>query len=189
MQLSPLFSALLHIHQTHRTDSLKYLGIFSASAVMLGSSPLVWAASDMTADSKEVPVAVFDTIVVNSSADASAQGLPIAYEGEQVATGSRVGLLGNQDIMDTPFSTTAYTNDFIKNQQAHSVGDLLKKDPTVRVARGFGNFQEAYLIRGLVTNSDDTMFNGLYGMLPRQYIATELFERVELQRGAVLLPC
>ena len=94
MQLSPLFSALLHIHQTHRTGSLKYLGIFSASAVMLGSSPLVWAASDMTADSKEVPVAVFDTIVVNSSADASAQGLPIAYEGEQVATGSRVGLLG-----------------------------------------------------------------------------------------------
>jgi len=184
MQLSPLFSALLHIHQTHRTDSLKYLGIFSASAVMLGSSPLVWAASDMTADSKEVPVAVFDTIVVNSSADASAQGLPIAYEGEQVATGSRVGLLGNQDIMDTPFSTTAYTNDFIKNQQAHSVGDLLKKDPTVRVARGFGNFQEAYLIRGLVTNSDDTIFNGLYGILPRQYIATELFERVELQRGA-----
>ena len=184
MQLSPLFSAPLHIHQTHRMGSLKYLGIFSASAVMLGSSPLVWAASDMTADSKEVPVAVFDTIVVNSSADASAQGLPIAYEGGQVATGSRVGLLGNQDIMDTPFSTTAYTNEFIKNQQAHSVGDLLKKDPTVRVARGFGNFQEAYLIRGLVTNSDDTMFNGLYGMLPRQYIATELFERVELQRGA-----
>ena len=66
MQLSPLFSALLHIHQTHRTDSLKYLGIFSASAVMLGSSPLVWAASDMTADSKEVPVAIFDTIVVDS---------------------------------------------------------------------------------------------------------------------------
>lgn len=28
------------------------------------------------------------------------------------------------------------------------------------------------------------MYNGLYGILPRQYIATELFERVEVQRGA-----
>jgi len=127
---------------------------------------------------------VLDTIVVTSSADASADGLPSAYEGGQVATGSRVGILGNQDIMDTPFSTTSYTNEYITNQQAQSVGDLLKKDPTVRVARGFGNFQEAYFMRGFITTSDDTMFNGLYGILPRQYIATELFERVEVQRGA-----
>ena len=74
--------------------------------------------------------------------------------------------------METPFSTTAYTNDFILNKQADSVGDILKKDSTVRVARGFGNFQEAYLIRGFVTNSDDTMMNGLYGIMPRQYIAS-----------------
>ena len=39
-------------------------------------------------------------------------------------------------------------------------------------------------MRGFITTSDDTMFNGLYGILPRQYIATELFERVEVQRGA-----
>ena len=38
-------------------------------------------------------------------------------------------------------------------------------------------------MRGFIT-SDDTMFNGLYGILPRQYIAAELFERVEVQRGA-----
>ena len=57
-------------------------------------------------------------------------------------------------------------------------------DPTVRVARGYGNFQEAYFIRGFAAESDDTMYNGLYGILPRQYIATELFERVEVQRGA-----
>ncbi|WP_261862848.1 TonB-dependent siderophore receptor [Psychrobacter sp. JCM 18900] len=59
-----------------------------------------------------------------------------------------------------------------------------KKDPTIRVARGFGNFQEAYFMRGFITTSDDTMYNGLYSILPRQYIATELFERVEVQRGA-----
>jgi len=157
----------------------------STSVIILGASQASLAQTDLMVDAQsDTPSVVLDTIVVTSSADASADGLPDAYEGGQVATGSRVGILGNQDIMDTPFSTTSYTNEYIANQQAQSVGDLLKKDPTVRVARGFGNFQEAYFMRGFITTSDDTMFNGLYGILPRQYIATELFERVEVQRGA-----
>ena len=162
-----------------------YSTCLSTSVIMLTTSQVAWAQVDNNVDAQsETPNVVLDTIVVTSSADASADGLPSAYEGGQVATGSRVGLLGNQDIIDTPFSTTSYTNEYIANQQAQSVGDLLTKDPTVRVARGFGKFQEAYFMRGFVTTSDDTMFNGLYGILPRQYIATELFERVEVQRGA-----
>jgi hypothetical protein len=61
---------------------------------------------------------------------------------------------------------------------------VLQNDPGVRVARGFGNFQESYFIRGFILNSDDVAYNGLYSLLPRQYIATELFERVEVLRGA-----
>ena len=190
MQLSRLYSALSRINTVKtsrhtRSSSARHSAYLSTSILLLGASHAAWAQTDINTDSSSVsPSVVLDTIVVTSSADASASGLPSAYEGGQVATGSRVGLLGNQDIMDTPFSTTSYTNEYITNQQAQSVGDLLKKDPTVRVARGYGNFQEAYFIRGFVTTSDDTMFNGLYGILPRQYIATELFERVEVQRGA-----
>lgn len=124
------------------------------------------------------------TQVIVVSADASKVGLLSTAAGEQVALGGRVGLLGNKTNLTTPFSTIAYTNDYIQNQQADSVGDVLKRDPTVQVARGFGNFQESYMIRGFVTNSDDTMMNGLYGIMPRQYIASDLFERVEVQRGA-----
>jgi iron complex outermembrane recepter protein len=86
--------------------------------------------------------------------------------------------------METPFSITSYTNELIQDRQARSVGDVLLNDPTVRVARGFGNFQESYFIRGFILNSDDVAYNGLYSLLPRQYIATELFERVEVLRGA-----
>ena len=39
-------------------------------------------------------------------------------------------------------------------------------------------------MRGFITNSDDILYNGLYGLLPRQYIASEMFERVDVQRGA-----
>jgi iron complex outermembrane receptor protein len=124
------------------------------------------------------------TVVVSASADASAQGLPPSYAGGQVARGGRLGLLGNVDFMDTPFNATNYTQALIQDQQARSVGDVVQNDPSVRVARGFGNFQELYVIRGFPVNSDDIAYNGLYGLLPRQFVASELLERVEILRGA-----
>jgi len=124
------------------------------------------------------------TVVVSASADASAQGLSPGYAGGQVARGGRLGLLGNADIMDTPFNATNYTQALIQDQQARSVADVVQNDPSVRVARGFGNFQELYVIRGFAVNSDDMAYNGLYGLLPRQFVASELLERVEILRGA-----
>lgn len=124
------------------------------------------------------------SVTVRASADASAQGLSPAFAGGQVAKGGRAGVLGTRAQLETPISLTSYTNELIQDRQARSVGDVLQNDPGVRVARGFGNFQESYFIRGFILNSDDVAYNGLYGLLPRQYIATELFERVEVLRGA-----
>ena len=121
---------------------------------------------------------------VEASADASAEGLTKPYAGGQVARGGRVGILGNQDNMETPFAVTSFTNGLIQNQQARSVGDVLQNDPSIRVARGFGNFQESYFIRGFLLSSDYVAYNGLYSLLPRQYISSELFERVEVLHGA-----
>ncbi len=139
------------------------------------------AFAQSAADSAEQPI---QTVVVTASADASAQGLPSDYAGGQVARGGRIGLLGNVDIMSTPFNTTNYTHALIQDQQARSVADVVQNDPSVRVARGFGNYQELYVIRGFAVNSDDLAYNGLYGLLPRQFVASELLERVEVFRGA-----
>ncbi|MGB9108478.1 MAG: TonB-dependent receptor [Telluria sp.] len=136
------------------------------------------------AQAQETPAPPIATVVVSASADASAQGLSAAYAGGQVARGGRLGLLGNVDMMDTPFNATNYTQALIQDQQARSVGDVVQNDPSVRVARGFGNFQELYVIRGFAVNSDDMAYNGLYGLLPRQFVAAELLERVEILRGA-----
>ncbi|MFP5295866.1 MAG: TonB-dependent receptor plug domain-containing protein, partial [Alphaproteobacteria bacterium] len=103
--------------------------------------------------------------------------LPPAYQGGQVATGGRAGLFGSLDLMDTPFATTSYTETLIRDQQARSVADVLQNDPAVRVTKGFGNFQELYVIRGFPVYSDDMTYNGLYGVLPRQFVAAELLER------------
>lgn len=122
-----------------------------------------------------------DIVVVGR---ASQVDLTESYAGGQVARGGRAGLLGNLDMMDAPFAGTAYTEELIHDQQARSVGDVLQNDPVVRVAKGFGNFQELYIIRGFPVFSDDMTYNGVYGILPRQYVAAELLERVEVFRGA-----
>lgn len=106
------------------------------------------------------------------------------YPGGQVARGGRAGILGNLDFMDSPFMATNFTDEIVRNQQSKSIADVLQNDPVVRVARGFGNFQEVYIIRGFPVYSDDMTYNGLYGILPRQYVAAELLERVEVFRGA-----
>ncbi|MGC3984464.1 MAG: TonB-dependent receptor [Pseudorhodoferax sp.] len=156
--------------------SLRAVAGCALTPLALCLSHAVWA---QAADSGKS----LSTITVNASADASAQGLKAPYAGGQVARGGRVGILGNQDIMETPFSQTSYTQELIQNLQATSIGDVLKQDPTVRVARGFGNYQQLYVVRGFPVYSDDMTYNGLYGLLPRQYLAAELVERVEVLRG------
>ena len=152
---------------------------FALAAFLLASA----AAQAQTAPAADTAQAL-PTVVVNASADASAEGLSRAYAGGQVARGGRVGILGNVDMMDSPFGSTSYTQQFISDQQARSIGDLLQSDPAVRLSRGYGNFQEVYVIRGFALNSDDIAYNGLYGVLPRQYVSPELLERVEVFRGA-----
>ncbi|WP_394781410.1 TonB-dependent receptor, partial [Undibacterium sp.] len=162
---------------------------FKLSPVALAAFLLVnsaaYAQTAQTAPPTEsTPVAQAQTVTISASADASKEGLSSAYAGGQVARGGRLGLLGNVNVMDTPFNSTNYTQALIQDQQSHSVADVLQNDPSVRVARGFGNFQELYVIRGFAVNSDDLAYNGLYGLLPRQYVSSELLERVEVFRGA-----
>ena len=115
---------------------------------------------------------------------ASQVDLTDPFAGGQVARGGRAGLLGNLDFLDAPFSGTAFTQQVIQAQQSDSVGDVLQNDPVVRVTNGFGNFQEVYIIRGFPVFSDDITLNGIFGILPRQFVAAELLERVEVFRGA-----
>ena len=168
--------------------SPRLLPIAAATRLLVGSLMLAAAfdgiAADTVSSEKADKEKSLGAVEVTASADASAEGLSKSFAGGQVARGGRVGLLGNQDMMDTPFSTTAYTSALIQEQQAKSVADVLLNDPTVRSARGFGNFQEMYVIRGFPVPSDDMTYNGLYGVLPRQYVAAELVERIEVLRGS-----
>lgn len=146
--------------------------------LLLATSAALVLASQ--AQAQEAEATQIDDVIVTGSQVT----LTSAYPGGQVARGGRVGLFGNLGVMDTPFATTSYTEELARDQQARSVGDVLQNDPAVRVSKGFGNFQELYVIRGFPVYSDDMTYNGLYGILPRQFVAAEFLERVEVFHGA-----
>ncbi|MEZ7276306.1 TonB-dependent receptor [Pseudoalteromonas sp. 68 DY56-GL68] len=152
----------------------------SALAVMAGLIYVSAPVYAQTQQSKENNNGDIEHITVN----ASQVELRDSFAGGQVSRGGRAGILGNLDMMDSPFNSTNFTAELIREQQAKSVADVLQNDPVVRVAKGFGNFQELYVMRGFPVYSDDMTYNGLYGILPRQYVAAELLERVEVFRGA-----
>ena len=151
--------------------TLRSLLLLSTAAAGLAAPP---------AFAQDAPTTDLGEVVVTGSQVRQAP----AYAGGQVATGGRVGMFGSQDVMDTPFAVTSYTEQLARDQQARSVGDVLQNDPAVRVTKGFGNFQELYVIRGFPVYSDDMTWNGLYGILPRQFVASEFIERVEVFHGA-----
>ncbi|PCF94261.1 TonB-dependent receptor [Vreelandella nigrificans] len=112
--------------------------------------------------------------------------LPIAYFGGQVATGGRLGLLGNMDIMDAPFNIASYTSELIKSQQARSMADIADNDPSVQVAlrgRGTNSGGDAFNIRGFTLSNGDISLNGMYGVMPLNTISMETVERVEIIKG------
>ena len=116
-------------------------------------------------------------------AQAEIGNLPPPYAGGQVARGGKVGLLGNRDFMDTPFSETTYTQKYIQEQQARTLTDVLAGDPTVRLGWPNGNvFDDRVMIRGVLVLNPNFGLGGLYGIVPGQVDTTGI-ERVEVFRG------
>ncbi|WP_232831548.1 TonB-dependent receptor [Pseudogemmobacter bohemicus] len=125
---------------------------------------------------KEGPVSL-GTIVLQAGS------MPAPYAGGQVASGSAVGMLGNKDVLDTPYSTVAYTEDYVQNREAQDVGAVIgATDPSVYVPNK-RNIFETYTIRGFSSSADDLTFGGLIGMAPNMRGTTEMAERVEVLKG------
>ena len=102
----------------------------------------------------------------------------------EVTAGGDLGVLGNKKAEDVPFTVRSYNAALILNQQPQTLGQVLENDPTVRTSYGFGNASEQFIIRGFTLFGDDVGLNSLYGITPRQLVAPELFESVQVLNGA-----
>lgn len=153
-------------------------------AVVLSAAafPTFAASGDAAGSAKE------DTLTVTATPDETFRAggdepVPAWLDG-QVANGGRLGLLGEQDAGKVPFNIIGYTAKMIEDQQATTLSDVIRNDATVQAVRGYGNFAESYRIRGFQLDGDDVSWGGLYGVLPRQIVATNLAERVEIIKGS-----
>lgn len=129
------------------------------------------------------PAAEVELQPVTVTASATAERVAPAYPGGQVATGGGLGLLGNRDIMDTPFSLTAYTQELIQAQQASSIADVVNNDASVRNVNPRAGRFDQFSIRGFPVLNSDIALNGLYGVLPTYAVAVEAAERIEILKG------
>lgn len=105
------------------------------------------------------------------------------YAGGQVARGGRIGMLGNKDVMDTPFSITSYTQELIQNQQASTLGDLVANEPSMRSTNPKGGRFDQFSIRGFRLFNSDVALNGMFGLIPTYTVPVEGAERVEILKG------
>ena len=108
---------------------------------------------------------------------------PPAYAGGQVATGARIGLLGNRDFLSTPFTQFGFTEKVIKDQQARTLEDVLLNDPSVRPSVSPYNYQSNFAIRGATLNGRDIAYDGLYGINGNRQPDLNGIERVEVLHG------
>jgi len=122
-------------------------------------------------------------VTVKAAKEASGSDLPKPFAGGQVAKASRMGILGNVDLFDTPFSTQSFTDEFALNQQARRVADIIAVDPSVRSAMAEYGDSETYMIRGFPLFVNQVGTNGLYGMTELRRIAPEFYERVDVLKG------
>ncbi|PZQ66384.1 MAG: TonB-dependent siderophore receptor, partial [Variovorax paradoxus] len=78
-----------------------------AMAAFLAAQAFAATAQTAAEPAAPAPSGTLSTVTVEASADASAEGLAKPFAGGQVARGGRVGILGTQDVMETPFSSTS----------------------------------------------------------------------------------
>lgn len=152
-------------------------------SLMLGLSATVslyYAPSAAADQTKADQVESLETVTVTGQSDAGIK----PYAGGQIASGGRVGMLGDQDFMDTPFSTISYTEQYIKDRQAQDITDVIAAtDPAVFNSGVTGENLESYSIRGFSSDIGDVTFDGLFGIAPYYRSSPEMFERIEVLKG------
>ncbi|WP_245586757.1 TonB-dependent receptor [Pseudomonas cremoricolorata] len=174
---------LCHLPRTPLAHAV-LLGLsLSATALpVVAADPHDTSAASESAAAKPAPTEL-DATQIDAQAPVP-NALPPAYAGGHVAYGGRVGLLGNKDFMETPFSTVNYTDTYIADRQARDITEVIAAtDPAVFSNGITGTYSENYSIRGFASNINDVSIGGLFGVAPYYRTSPEMYERIEVIKG------
>ncbi|MXO75216.1 TonB-dependent siderophore receptor [Altererythrobacter aerius] len=133
------------------------------------------------------PFVIAAALAAPAAAQEDANQIVVTAQAENatvVRNSGDAGVLGDKPAEDLPFNIRSYDESLILNQQPQTLAEVLENDPTIRTSYGFGNASELFIIRGFPLFGDDVGLNGLYGIAPRQLVAPELFDSVQVLNGA-----
>jgi len=154
--------------------------------VMVAAGANAWAETPTPAATDDsAPSLTLDTTTIDGRYNGPT-ALPEVLPGGQVARGARLGMMGNKDVMDTPFSVTSYTAKTLADLQTVTVADALERDPSVRSTGQTGGIVDSFFIRGFAIgegNLGELAYDGVYGVAPNYRVFTEYAERVEVLKG------
>ncbi|WP_180103679.1 TonB-dependent receptor [Acinetobacter sp. YH12134] len=119
---------------------------------------------------------VLPTIVVK----ADSQETDVTGKLKKKAT---LNILGEKDVLDTPFTIRNYSQQAIEDAHAHSIMEVLKIDPSIRTTTNTGHLNENFNIRGFNVNWEDYNLNGAYGMAPTGRVSTDILSSVTVLKG------
>ncbi|GLS35112.1 TonB dependent/Ligand-Gated channel TonB [Mesorhizobium tianshanense] len=160
----------------------KRVGFFAALVVMVVHEATAQEATQL----ERIVVEALGGVPLNATIGT----LPEEYPGGQVARGGRMGVLGNRDVMDTPFNIGSYTAQTIEDQGARTVADVMINDPSVRSTHSSGGMLDSFYIRGFPINEGnfgEIAFDGVFGIAPAYRVFTDYAERIEVLKGPAAL--
>lgn len=123
----------------------------------------------------EEPVSLATIVVKADSQETDVTG--------KLKTKATLNILGEKDVLDTPFTIRNYSDQAIQDSHAYSIMDVLKIDPSIRTTTNTGHLNENFNIRGFNVNWDDYNLNGTYGMAPTGRVSTDILGSVTLLKG------
>lgn len=157
-----------------------FLGVTVGLALTYSSSTYAENINKLE-NKSDASVVVLQTSTVEDIQDKNPM---VAGTNGQILETNHIGLLGDKDILDTPFNAISYTDRFIQDQQAIDISDVITAtDPSIYRSGVSGENLEYYYIRGFASNSNDVTVNGLAGMAPYYRSSPEMYERIDVLKG------
>lgn len=118
--------------------------------------------------------------------DGQKEVLPEAYNGGNIATASSGNLLGEKDVMDTPFTTITLTNKTIEDygDPSQPISSVLINNPSVRTSSS--TMYNDFSIRGLNLNGYQMFLNGVPGLFAQNNLPVNFIDRIEVTSGPTM---
>lgn len=156
--------------------------ILAAVSIGFMTPPMVMAAETTTAVNEEnIPEYRMEKILVKGKM--SKQDSPDILPGGFISKSGSVGFLGEQNVMDTPFTQINFTNKIIESFGAPSqpLDSILANTPGIQAAGSV--LHNDFTFRGFRANGTSSYVNGIPGMFTQFNAPTFMIDHIDIISG------